>query len=233
MNITAISVENLEENGLGLLPNKMELEVRGNIFPDTYWEWIGRYDKTNDKLKSFFKKDKEAGNTHYFDEYRKKYNLYEKHRTVFNREDCTEKNVVDYYVMYNILESSKFKPTIIEDHVDHSCCMNGSFKCEYELLFACDGAIRRIIVPFTSVNIPMYEFIGDLEDMIEEVLDEESDESNPFNDIFRDGDGYYEITMFDEIGVNCDIEVESASDFMAMLVSVRLVGYEFIENGGK
>ena len=69
--------------------------------------------------------------------------------------------------------------------------------------------------------------------MIEEVLDEESDESNPFNDIFRDGDGYYEITMFDEIGVNCDIEVESASDFMAMLVSVRLVGYEFIENGGK
>ena len=61
MNITAISVENLEENGLGLLPNKMELEVRGNIFPDTYGEWIGRYDKTNDKLKSFFKKDKEAG----------------------------------------------------------------------------------------------------------------------------------------------------------------------------
>ena len=42
MNITAISVENLEENGLGLLPNKMELEVRGNIFPDTYGEWIGR-----------------------------------------------------------------------------------------------------------------------------------------------------------------------------------------------
>ena len=38
MNITAISVENLEEKGLDLLPNKMELKVRGNIFPDTYGE---------------------------------------------------------------------------------------------------------------------------------------------------------------------------------------------------
>lgn len=127
MNITAISVENLEENGLDLLPNKIELKVRGNIFPDTYGECIGRYDKTNDKFESFFKKDREAGNTRYFDEYKKKCNLYEKHRTVFNREDYTEKNVIDYYVMYNILESSKFKPTIIEDHVDHSYCMNGSF----------------------------------------------------------------------------------------------------------
>ena len=35
------------------------------------------------------------------------------------------------------------------------------------------------------------------------------------------------------IGMNCDIEVESASDFMAMLVSVRLVGYEFIEDKNK
>ena len=233
MNITAISVENLEEKGLDLLPNKMELKVRGNIFPDTYGECIGRYDKTNDKFESFFKKDQETGNTRYFDEYKKKCNLYEKHRTVFDREYCTEKKVVDYYVMYNILESSKFKPTIIEDHVDHSYCMNGSFKCEYELLFACDGAIRRIIVPFTSVNIPMYECIGYLEDMVEEVLDEESDESNPFNNIFRDCDGYYEVTMFDEIGMNCDIEVESASDFMAMLVSIRLVGYEFIEDKEK
>ena len=233
MNITAISVENLEEKGLDLLPNKMELKVRGNIFPDTYGECIGRYDKTNDKFESFFKRDQEAGNTCYFDEYKKKCSLYEKHRTVFDGEYYTEKKVVDYYVMYNILESSKFKPTIIKYHVDHSYCMNGSFKCEYELLFACDGAIRRIIVPFTSVNIPMYEFIGDLEDMVEEVLDKESDESNPFNDIFRDCDGYYESTMFDEIGMNCDIEVESASDFMAMLVSIRLVGYEFIEDKNK
>ena len=233
MKLTAIAREDLEGMGFGLLSNKIGLELNGKVIPDSYGECIGRYDKTNDKFESFFKKDQEAGNTRYFDEYKKKCSLYEKHRTVFDREDYTEKKVVDYYVMYNILESSKFKPTIIENHVDHSYCMNGSFKCEYELLFACDGAIRRIIVPFTSVNIPMYEFIGDLEDMVEEVLDEESDESNPFNDIFIDCDGYYEVTMFDEIGMNCDIEVESASDFMAMLVSIRLLGYEFIEDKEK
>lgn len=233
MKITAIATEDLETKGLDLLKNKIVLTLRGNIFPDTYGECIGRYDKTTNKYESFFIKDEKAGNTKYFDLYKEKCNLYEKHRTVFNKEDFSEKQVIDYYVMYDIQESTKNRPTIIEDHVDHSYCINGSFKCEYELLFACDGAIRRIIVPFTSVNIPMYEFIGDLEDMVEEVLDEESDESNPFNDIFRDCDGYYEITMFDEIGMNCDIEVESASDFMAMLVSIRLVGYEFIEDKNK
>ena len=37
MNITAISAENLEEKGLDLLPNKMELKVRGNIFSRHIW----------------------------------------------------------------------------------------------------------------------------------------------------------------------------------------------------
>ena len=230
MNITAIAVEDLKSKGLDLLENKITLETRGNIFPDTYAICVGRYDKTNDKYESYFKKDEDAGNTKYFDLYKEKCDLYEKHRTVLNREDFSEKQVIDYYVMYNILESTKFRPTIIEDHVDHSYCMNGNYKCEYELLFACDGAVRRVIFPYTSNNIPMYEIIGDLEDMVEEAFDGDADESNPFYNIFNDYDGYCEVTMFDEIGMNCNIGVESPSDFMAMLVSMRLIGYEFIEN---
>lgn len=230
MKITAIATEDLETKGLDLLKNKIVLTTRGDIFPDTYGKCIGRYDKTTNKYESFFTRDEEAGNTKYFDLYREKCNLYEKHRTVFNREDFSEKQVIDYYVMYDVQESSKNRPTIIEDHVDHSYCVNGDYKCEYELLFACDGAVRRIIFPFTSNNIPMYEIISDLEEMVEEAFEGEADESNPFYNTFTNCDDYCEVTMFDEIGTNCDIEVENPDDFMAMLVSIRLISCEFIED---
>lgn len=233
MNITAIAQQDLESKGLDLLPNKIELEIKGDIFPDTYGEWIGRYDKTNNCFESFFKKDIELGNTERFDKHKENCNLYEKHRHVFDRESLSEKEVIDYYVMYNIQESSKFKPTIISEHVDHSFCINGSFKCEYELLFTCNEATRRIIIPFNSVNVPMYEFIRDLEDMVDDILNFENDESNLFNNIIQDCGGYHEFRMFDEIGNNYDVEVEDAADFMAMLVSVRLVGYKFVENKEK
>lgn len=230
MKITAVAVENLKSKGLELLPDKMELTVRGTIFPDTYGECIGRYDKSTKKCESFFKKDKEAGNTKYFDKYREKCSLVEKHRNLFNFEDGTEKQVIDYYVMYNIEESSKNRPTEIEEHVDNAICMNGHYKSEYELLFACDGATRRIIIEYTSNNIPMYEFIGYLEDEVEEVLSHEADESNPFFTVLSDSEDYFEITMFDEIGMNTDIEIDSASELMAMLVSVRLLSCEFVES---
>ena len=230
MDITAIAVEDLKYKGLELLPNEMELTIKGNAFPDTYGEWIGRYDKSTEKFESFFKKDKEAGNTKYFDEYKEKCNLVEKHRNVINRIDMTESHVIDYYVPYNIKESTKNRPTEIEKHVDHSICVNGYHKCEYELLFACEGSTRRVVVKYNSNNIPMYEFIGRLEDEIEEVLHGDCEESNPFKNVLIDYDDYFEIMMFDDVGRNCNIEVDSASELMAMLESVRLLSCEFVES---
>ena len=229
MTINAISTEDLKAKGLDLLPNKIELTVRGDIFPDTYGELIGRYDKNTDKYESFFKKDVENGNTYYFDLYKEKCNLYELHRDIFNRKDCTEKSVIDYFVMYNIEESTMSKPTIISDHVDNSYCVNGSFKCEYELLFANDDCTRRIVVPFTSVNIPMYDFIKSLEDMIEDAV-ENNDNSDSLNILVPSYDNMYEFTMFDKIGSTIKIDIENISELMSMLVSIRLIGYEFIKN---
>lgn len=233
MKITAIAVEDLKGKGLELLKNEMKLTVKGNEIPDTYGECIGRYDETAGEYESFFKKDTDAGNTRYFDQYREKCNLLEKHRNVFDRENDTIKQVIDYFVMYNIQESSKNRPTEIEDHVDYAICMNGHFKCEYELLFACEGSARRVVIKYESNNIPMYGFICNLEDEVEEVFHHEADESNPFFELLSVYEDYCMITMFDETGMNYNIEIESASDLMAMLVSVRLLSCEFIESKEK
>lgn len=233
MKITARSIENLEEKGLNLLPNEIELTTKDDFFPDSYGECIGRYNINDDKFESFFIKDIKNEDTKCFDEYREKCNLLKKKKTVFDFESRSKKQVIDYYVMYEIMESSKFKPTITEDHVDCGYCINGTYRCEYELLFASDGATRRIVVPFTSNNIPMYQFIGDLEDMVEEVLNNEADDSNPFKtliDNYNDDDECCEIIMFDEMGNTYHIGFDNVEDFLSMLVSVRLIGYEFIEN---
>lgn len=234
MEITAVAVEDLEGKGLDLLKNKLKLTTKGDAFPDTYGVLIGRYDKDTGEYQSFFNKDEENSNTYYFDEYRKKCNLAEKHRTVISRaEEYKEKNVIDYYVMYDIKESSKGRPTEIEEHVDNDICMNGHFVCEYELLFVCEGATRRLVVEYSSNNIPMYKFIADLEEDIEEALEleEECEETNPFKNVFSisDYDNYHEITMFDEFGMNHDIEFARATELMAMLVSVRLLSCTFVE----
>lgn len=230
MKITAVAVEDLKSKGLELLPAEMKLTVKGNVFPDVHGECIGRYDKSTEKFESFFKKDKENGNTYYFDQYRKKCNLIEKHRNVINRLDHKEKQVIDYYVPYDIKESSKNRPTEIEDHVDTGICLNGHYKCEYELLFACEGDTRRVVIPHTSVNIPMYDFIGDLEDEVEEVLNKEADESNPFLSVLSECDDYFEVIMFDEVGMNSNVTIERASELISMLISIRLLSCEFIKN---
>ena len=240
MKITAVAVEDLKSKGLELLPAEMKLTVKGNVFPDVHGECIGRYDKSTEKFESFFKKDKENGNTYYFDQYRKKCNLIEKHRNVINRLDHKEKQVIDYYVPYDIKESSKNRPTEIEDHVDTGICLNGHYKCEYELLFACEGDTRRVVIPHTSVNIPMYDFIGDLEDEVEEgyiteeqldvLLKKQGSAYAIFLSVLSECDDYFEVIMFDEVGMNSNVTIERASELISMLISIRLLSCEFIEN---
>ena len=240
MKITAIATEDLEKRGLTILPSKMELSVHGNYFPDTYGNVIGRYDKKTGKFESYFKKDSDGGNTKYFDEYREKGNLVEKHRNVIDRTNgFEEKQVIDYCVMYDIKESSKNRPTEIENYVDNSICMNGHHVCEYELLFTCGDATRRTVVTYSSNNIPMYEFISALEGQVEEALARECEEDNFFKDFFTfsesedddfNDEQIAQVTMFDALGMNYDIEIKHASDLMAMLVSVRLLSCKFVED---
>lgn len=224
MKITAIAREDLSNICNGLIPNEIHLELKGMIVPDSYGEHIGQYDIEKESYTSYFKKDKEAGNTDCFDTYRNSGCVKERRHTVYTNNGI--KDVIDYYVMYDIKESSKNKLTETENHIDRGWCVNGNYKCRCELLFAADGFISRVVIEYKTNNIPMYDFIKGLEDDIADILEDDSDKDNLFYGIIKN----HEIMMFDEFGCGNNVEIENADDLTAMLASVRMLSCEFIEN---
>ena len=106
MKLTAIAREDLEAKGL-ILKNKIKFECRGTAIPDIYAERIGRKNVDTGEFESLFKVDNKNGNTAELDRFRENVTLLEKEHTVFSRETREEKNVIDYYVPYDIQESSK------------------------------------------------------------------------------------------------------------------------------
>lgn len=199
MRITAIAREDLSNIGNGLIPNKITLELRGKIVPDSYGEHIGRYDVEKEVYESFFKKDNEAGNTMYFDAYKKC--------------DCAREKIHEVYT---------------ETGIDRGYCINGNYKCRYELLFAANGLTSRVVIEYRTNNMPMYDFIKDMEDDIREALEDDSDEDNFFYGIIKNS----EICMFDEFGCGIGVEINNADELTAMLVSARLLSCEFMEKDG-
>ena len=225
MRITAIAREDLKKVGNGLIPNKITLELKGKVVPDSYGEHIGQYDIESKSYKSCFKKDNEAGNTMYFDIYKKCDCAREKRHEVYTENGIKE--VIDYYLMYDIVESSKNELTEIENGIDRGYCINGHYKCRYELLFAANGLTSRVVIEYHTNNMPMYDLIKDMEDDIREAIEDDSDEDNFFYGIIKNS----EIWMFDEFGCGIGVEINNADELTAMLASVRMLSCEFIENG--
>lgn len=224
MKITAIAREDLSNICNGLIPNEIHLELRGQIVPDSYGEKIGQYDIEKESYTSYFKKDKEAGNTDCFDTYRNNGCVKERRHQIYTWDEI--KDVIDYYVMYDIKESSKNEPTEIEDYIDRGYCINGNYRCRYELLFAADGFTTRVVVEYKTNNVPMYDLIKDLEYDITDALEDDSNEENIFYGIIKN----HEIMMFDEYGCGNNVEINDADELTAMLASVRMLSCEFIEN---
>lgn len=225
MRITAIAREDLKKVGNGLIPNKITLELKGKVVPDSYGEHIGQYDIESKSYKSCLKKDNEAGNTMYFDIYKKCDCAREKRHEVYTENGIKE--VIDYYLMYDIVESSKNELTEIENGIDRGYCINGNYKCRYEILFAANGLTSRVVIEYHTNNMTMYDLIKDMEDDIREAIEDDSDEDNFFYGIIKNS----EIWMFDEFGCGIGVEINNADELTAMLASVRMLSCEFIENG--
>lgn len=223
MKITAIAREDLSNIYGGLVPNEIKLELSGQIVPDSYGKRIGYYDVEKKSYVSYFKKDKEEGNTDCFDAYKNSGCVKEKRHEIYTERDIKE--VIDYYLMYDIAENTKNLPTEIENYISRGFYMNGYHKCKYELLFAADGLTSRIVIEYKTNNVPMYDFITSLEDDITDILEDDFDEDNIFYGIIKNS----EIMMFDEFGRGNNIEIESAEDLTAMLASVRMLSCEFVE----
>lgn len=227
MKITAIAREDLSNIYGGLVPNEIKLELSGQIVPDSYGERIGYYDVEKKSYVSYFKKDKEEGNTDCFDAYKNSGCVKEKRHEIYTERDI--KDVIDYYLMYDIKESSKNEPTEIEDYISRGIYINGYHKCRYELLFAADGMTSRVVVEYKTNNIPMYDFIKGMEDDISEILEDDSCEDNIFYGIIKN----HEIMMFDEFARGNNVEIENVDGLTEMLASVRMLSCEFVENGSK
>ena len=223
MKLTAIAIEDLEAKGL-VLPNKLELECR---IPDIYAERIGRKNVDTGEFESFFKIDNKNGNTVEFDRFRENATLLEKEHIVFSREMREEKNVIDYYVPYDIQESSKNRPTVTDEFPDSGCLTEGYYECEYELILTCGEATRRLVIPQRTVNVPMISLLSNIEDEIRDILDGFPDEDNDFADVLELVDEHYEIKMFDDFGIPVNIEIDHADDFVNMIVSSRQIKCEF------
>ncbi len=237
MEITAIAIENLRDKGLELLEETQELSTNeevSTVCPDTFGICIGYCDKKTDTYKSLFKKDEENGNTYYLEQYLQKCTmLHEQYNTVLDMDTNELITRVYYYVLYDVQESSKNRPTEVENHVENAICANGYFMCEYELLFAQEGYTRRCVISYASNNIPMYQFIGNLEEEVAEILSGDYDDDNLFKDIISvkedSTENYGEIFMLDKVGGLHTIEFMNASELMSMLVSVRLLNCKFVE----
>lgn len=227
MKITAIAREDLSNIYGGLVPNEIKLELSGQIAPDSYGEQIGYYDVEKKSYVSYFKKDKEEGNTDCFDTYKNSGCVKEKRHEIYTERDIKE--VIDYYLMYDIKESSRNEPTETEDYISRGIYINGYHKCRYELLFAADGMTSRVVVEYKTNNVPMYDFIKGMEDDISEILEDDSCEDNIFYGIIKN----HEIMMFDEFARGNNVEIENADDLTEMLASVRMLSCEFVENGSK
>lgn len=231
MELTGIAREDFAAKGL-ICNNEVKITYffeESNGIPDVYGSMIGRKDLKTGKLESLWKKDRENNNTEELEKILKNStSVFEKHRSLRNFDTMESREVIDYFIPYDIQESTKNRPTVVENYVIG--CSNGSWDCEYELLFTCgDSTTRRLILKHRTVNMGMIDLLYDLEDGVEEAFDDDTD--TDFEGVFKyDKDcNVHSIIMFDELGEPCDIEIESASDLLNMIVSVRCIKCDFIE----
>lgn len=241
---TAISREDFEAKGLPL-KNSLKLSGACDIIPDTYFLHIGRKFSKDNSVHSFFNADKENGNLEYLNKVLAEATVIEKEQEMYTSKGGFELAchwVIDYFIPYDVEESSKNRPTYTDDYIGPDFCVNGHYEADYEILFsASDNVTRRMVL---TSRTSMLNFINYVAEMIDEAFDDYEYSDNPFTEMFikteRDDidddeedeycyDTVHEIKMHDEMGVAHTIEVENAEQLKSMIVSVRQLDCKFIE----
>lgn len=134
-------------------------------------------------------------------------------------------DIPHYFVPYDIEESSANRTTFLASSCGYGTPITGRYKCEYEILLSTGDLTRRMLFTNESVNISMYEWIQDLEDMLEN-LDKAAPE---IKEQFFKEDGIWMFSMFSPIGTCFAGEVDR-SEFLSMIVSIRQLSCEFIDD---
>lgn len=157
-------------------------------------------------------------------------------------EDRAEvKTTEHYFFIYEIDDSSKYKPTTLNGGPGYGMPINGYYKCTYEVLLADDEHTRRMIFTTNSVNIPMCDWITEFIETIEDLRSiprknfKEFDADN-YDESFKEyADQFYVnddnqlcYTMFDTVGHPVEVEF-NAQEFKSIIASIRQIDCEFVD----
>lgn len=205
-----------------IVDDELTAKCEGNEVSDTIGLCIGCVDKDTDTLKSNIKDDDDAS----------KLRAYIDAGIVTTKIFCQRaannelKNVPHYFIIFDVMESSKQEPTYTESSCGNGTPLNGYYKCRYEVLLGSEEYTRRMVFETESVNISMYSWLSDLMDMIQDGIDERDEDIMQHFNEGEDGEVYF--TMYDEIGSGVEIEYDN-DEFESMIVGVRQLSCDFVD----
>lgn len=217
----AYKIELIEE-----LPENIPMDKTGTIttesewYGSTYGGCFGKILDTGEK-ESFFKKDKENGNTDLFDTMLASGKCKPVHRKMFNSGTGNTYVATFYYIMYRIVGHCSGKPTVTTEALD--TCMNVEYEYTYEILLVADDEYRRYITKTIKTDGPgTYSLLDDIEDL-EQVFEEWAEEEEQG---FRYCDGEIEVKFFNEVGEEQYISFESMRHLLMSINSIRIIDFK-------
>lgn len=192
--------------------------------PDVVGVCIGNVNVETDKLESNIKGDEDASKLRgYID------NGLVVTKVLSQLSEKELKNVPHYFMIYNVVGSSKYEQTYTEDTCGYGMPVDGHYKCRYEVLLGSDKYTRRMVFEEESVNVSMYDWLTSLMDTIENGIDERDEDIMQY---FKECGDDVCFTMFDEIGAEVTVEFDRC-EFESMIVSVRQLSCEFVHDEHK
>lgn len=215
------SLDNIPEYaGLG---NTTSIEIREGCdwYGHAYATCVG-FISDNGTVESYFKTDKENGNTEIFDKLRNDIGMIKKYVYLVDRDTNEERSGNRYFIPYKVKDHCSNKPTVTDAYVDG--CSNVHYSVEYEIVLVADDDFKRYITTEYETeghySSCFFDQVENIEEMFEEWFEEES---HGFN---VDEDGNKSVTFYDDTGENCNIGISSVEELLSMITSIRVIKCE-------
>lgn len=205
------------------LSNTKSIEVKDNC------EWNGHAYATcvgmiydDGAIESYFKADKENGNTEIFDKLRNDIGMIKKHINFVDCETMKEKSGNRYFIPYRVKNHCSNKPTVIDSYVDG--CSNVHYSVEYEIILIADEEFKRYItVEYETeghYSSCFFDQVECIENMFQEWFEEGTHEFKITEDDCKT------VTFYDETGESSDVEIFSIDELLSMITSIRVIKCE-------
>lgn len=141
--------------------------------------------------------------------------------TQFDEERLVPKTI--YYMPYFVEEHSRFKPTVINEHISNNCSV--SYDIEVELIFVTEGLCRYITVPFKTLNVPMFELVNDLFECTD---DKELEKLGiKWQDETDDLEAGYALDFYNEAGHKQILTFNTLDKLKDILISARMINISY------